>query len=385
MKIALLALMLVASPATNDFMIGIVAYHIPFESYKIGSEDIAKISGSGAGWIAVDFAWRDIESEKGSFDFSYYDAMVAEAGKKGIRIFARVGNGYNGVRSTVPEWSQSLSREEYNRYIERYASAVAERYGDGIDYYAIENEPNNFLIHVLSEWRTALLPEKEMLSTMRAIARGVLKGDESAIMALSISLSPGYLEWIDRAKGYVDFDLIALNAYKSPAVLGREIERLRAMGYRVVVLETGLSTFYRSEEEQAEFVKNAMIASYNAGAEGVFVYTYKDNEEETNAKERSFGLIRSDGTEKQAFKELTAVREIIENGEVNRIHESESMKDRLSILLLESKSASILINIYLYIIASLFLSFQPFQRLYNHLMDYQSISKLVNSLNLAGI
>lgn len=383
MKIALLALMLVASPATNDFMIGIVAYHIPFESYKIGSEDIAKISGSGAGWMAVDFAWKDVEPEKDIFDFSYYDAMVAEAGKKGIRIFARVGNGYNGVRSTVPEWSQSLSREEYNQYIEHYASAVAERYGDRIDYYAIENEPNNFLLHALSGWRTALLPEKEVLSTMRAITRGVLKGDESAIIALSISLSPGYLEWIERAKGYVDFDLIALNAYKSPAVLGREIERLKAMGYRVVVLETGLSTFYRSEEEQAEFVKNAIIASYNAGAEGVFVYTYKDNEEEANAKERSFGLIRSDGTEKQAFKELATAREIIENEVMDEPHES--IKDRLSILLLESKSASIMINLYLYMVASLFISFQPLQKLYNQLMDHQSVSKLVNSLNLAGI
>jgi endo-1,4-beta-mannosidase len=384
-KIALLALMLVASPATNDFMMGIVAYHIPFESYKIGSEDITKISGSGAGWIAVDFAWKEIEPEKGIFDFSYYDAMVAEAGKKGIRIFARVGNGYNGIRSTVPEWSQSLSREEYNLYIERYASAVAERYGDRIDYYAIENEPNNFLIHVLSEWRTALLPEKEMLSTMRAITRGVLKGDESATIALSISLSPGYLEWIERAKDYVDFDLIALNAYKSPAVLGREIEKLRAMGYRVVVLETGLSTFYRSEEEQAEFVKNAIIASYNAGAEGVFIYGYKDNEEEINAKERSFGLVRSDGTEKQAFMELTTVRELIENERIDMVHKSESIKDRISILLLESKSASILINLYLYTIASLFISFQPLQRLYNQLMNYQSVSKLVNFLNLAGI
>jgi len=382
-KIALLALMLVASPATNDFMIGIVAYHIPFESYKIGAEDIAKISDSGAGWIAVDFAWKDVEPERGIFDFSYYDALVAEAGKKGIRIFARVGNGYNGIRSTIPQWSQSLSREEYNSCIERYASAVAERYGKSIDYYAIENEPNNFLLHVLSGWRTALLPEKEVLSTMRSITKGVLKGDESAVIALSISLSPGYLEWIERAKGYVDFDLIALNAYKSPVVIEKEIERLRAMGYRVVVLETGLSTFYRSEEEQAEFVKSAAIASYNAGAEGVFIYGYRDNEEEMNAKERCFGLVRSDGTEKQAFKELTAVRELIDEKQTDSIHES--MKDRLSIALLESESASILINLYLYAMASLFIRFQPLQRIYNQLMDHQSVSKLVNFLNPAGI
>jgi hypothetical protein len=373
--------MLIAAPTANAFMLGMVAYHIPLESYRIGAEDLDRIAEAGAEWIAVDFAWREVEWDRGIFDFSYYDSLVSEAGKRGIGIFARIGNGYNGARSTVPQWTEGLGREEYDLCIRNYASAVSSRYASEIDYYAIENEPNNMLLHVLSGWRTALLPERETLSTMNSIVRGVREGDEGATIALSIALSPGYLEWIEHAEESVDFDMIALNGYKSPAVLAREIEKLRAEGYRVVLLETGLSTLQRSEEEQAEFVSSVIIAAYNAGAEGVFIYQYRDNEEEPNAKERFFGLVRPDGTGKLALTEYSAARDAIEKGGSGYVYR-ETMRDAMSTALLESTVFPVLMDEYLRIVATILVRSQYLHELYLKLMDVGCVSRLANPLRL---
>jgi len=379
--LALITLMLIAAPTANAFMLGMVAYHIPLESYRIGADDLDRMAEAGAEWIAVDFAWRDVEWDRGTFDFSYYDSLVSEAGKRGIGIFARIGNGYNGTRSTVPKWTEGLSREEYDLCIRNYVYAVSSRYASDIDYYAIENEPNNALLHVLSGWRTAPLSEREMLSTIASIAGGVREGDESATIALSISLSPGYLEWIERAEGSVDFDMIALNGYKSPAVLAREIEKLRALGYRVVLLEAGLSTLQRSEEEQAEFVSSTIVAAYNAGAEGVFIYQYKDNEEEPNAKERFFGLVRPDGTGKRALTEYSVARDAIENGSAGYVYR-ETMRDVMSMALLESVVFPVLMDWYLNIIAEILVRSRYLHEIYLGLMDVGCISRLANPLRL---
>jgi len=365
----------------SAFMFGMVAYHIPLESYRLDADDMSRISAAGAGWIAVDFAWKDMEEKEGSYDFSYFDFLVSEAEKQGLSIFARVGNGYDGSRAVVPEWTRSLSRDEYNGHIRSYASALSERYGDRIDYYAIENEPNNILLHVLSGWRSAILPEAEVLKTMSEIESGIRSGDDDAIIALSVSMSPGYMDWIDRAKECVDFDVVALNAYKSPFVLQREIEKLRNACYEVIVLETGLSTAYKSEAEQADFVRDAIVSAYNAGARGVFIYQYRDNDEEVNRKERFFGLINSEGLSKVAIQAYSDAMRIIEAGETIS-DAGESIKDRLSLFTLDNRVISWLIGTGEYIFTMILLTFPSIHILYLRLMDYRFFSRIANPLRI---
>jgi hypothetical protein len=274
-----------------------------------------------------------------------------------------------------------LSRDEYNRHIRSYAYALSERYGDRIDYYAIENEPNNILLHVLSGWRSAILSEDEVLKTMSEIEAGIRSGDDDAIIALSVSMSPGYMDWIGLAKEWVDFDVVALNAYKSPFVLRREIEKLRNAGYEVIVLETGLSTAYKSEAEQADFVRDAIVSAYNAGARGVFIYQYRDNDEEINRKERFFGLINSEGLSKIAIQAYSEAMRIIEAGETIS-DAGENMRDRLSILTLDNRAISWLIETVEYIFTMVLLTFPSIHVLYLRLMDYRFFSRVVNPLRI---
>ena len=63
---------------------------------------------------------------------------------------AKIGNEYNGVKPVVTTEESSLSDDEYNRALGLYAEIVAGRYGESIEYYAIENEPNVANMHKLS-------------------------------------------------------------------------------------------------------------------------------------------------------------------------------------------------------------------------------------------
>ena len=65
--------------------------------------------------------------------------MVQEAEKNGLSIVAKVGNGYNGNRPVVPEWTKKLSDDGYCSEMAEYAIEVVRRYTGRISIYVIEN------------------------------------------------------------------------------------------------------------------------------------------------------------------------------------------------------------------------------------------------------
>jgi sugar phosphate isomerase/epimerase len=295
--------------AAEDFRFGLVAYHVPFDSYKLIEEDFDRIAGNGIDWISVDFAWRDIEKERGSYDFSYFDYVVENADKRGIMVLAKVGNGYNGNRAVVPEWTKSLSNEDYNRALGAYALAVAERYGDRIEYYAIENEPNVANMHILSGWRVGEWGDERIISVLRTLEQSIRKGDKDCKIVLSASVAPGWMDWIRRVKEEVNFDVIGLQPY--PCIIFPDpnnafnimpdIEKAKSFGKEVMIIETGYHTFQRSEEAQAEYIENICAAAMKAGATGVSFYEYRDNSEEYPEQEKHFGLLKEDREPKLAW------------------------------------------------------------------------------------
>ena len=48
------------------------------------------LAGAGFGWVKVNFGWRDIESAKGTLDWSHTDAIVDMANTEGLDILARI-------------------------------------------------------------------------------------------------------------------------------------------------------------------------------------------------------------------------------------------------------------------------------------------------------
>lgn len=87
------------------------------------------------------FPWREIETERGVYDWAKWDRIVNAAQANGIQLVA--------VLTTAPAWSQRAHEQdmpnappddfaEYARFVGDFAA----RYSDTIDYYQIWDEPN---------------------------------------------------------------------------------------------------------------------------------------------------------------------------------------------------------------------------------------------------
>lgn len=307
----------VAGAASDDFKFGIVAYHNPLESYKLNAEDFVRMAENGIGWISVDFAWRDIEQERGSYDFSYYDFVVEEAQRNGLQIVAKVGNGYNGNRPVVPDWTNELGEDEYNVALSAYAEAVAGRYRDVLEYYALENEANVAENHVQNGWRVGDWSEAKVARILKTLEQSIRAKDPEAKLVLSVSTcnAGDWVGWIERRAGEIGFDVIGPQAY--PCIISsnpdkaydiaNDVDSVRSFGREVMFLETGYHTYFRSESNQAQYVENACRAAKEAGASGIFFYEYLENSEEPSGSERRFGLLHEDREPKPAWERYGSV------------------------------------------------------------------------------
>ncbi|MES1242819.1 MAG: cellulase family glycosylhydrolase [Acidobacteriota bacterium] len=93
---------------------------------------------AGIGWVRIDFVWAYVETSQDHFDWRIYDAIAAEARKRGIEVFATLaytpqwatsGPFFLGVPDNPADWADFCSR-------------AAKRYKGQIRYWGLWNEPN---------------------------------------------------------------------------------------------------------------------------------------------------------------------------------------------------------------------------------------------------
>ena len=296
--------------AGDGFMWGLVAYHIPFNCYELRSEDFRIIADNGIEWLSVDFAWRLIEPRDEVYDFSCYDFIVSEANRNGLKIIAKIGNGYNGNRPVVPDWTKDLSTERYVEEISEYTKKVVRRYKGSIYKYSIENEPNEIKGHVRNGWRVGEWNEEKVFEILKGLSRSVRSSDPRAEIILSVgTCSSGWETWLRKAVSKVDFDVIGIQPYPciflpNPYLarnVANDIRIARGYGKDVIVLETGYHTYLRSQQNQARYIEEISRVALNAGAKGVFFYEYLDGPDEPLESEKQFGLLKNNREPKLAW------------------------------------------------------------------------------------
>ncbi|MGA2253243.1 MAG: cellulase family glycosylhydrolase [Thermoguttaceae bacterium] len=101
--------------------------------------EVEMLAAAGFRWIRMDFAWEGIEREKGTYDFSSYDRLLATLDKHHIRaVFILDYANRNYDRG------QSPSSDDGRRAMARWAAAAARHFrGRGI-LWEMYNEPNIF-------------------------------------------------------------------------------------------------------------------------------------------------------------------------------------------------------------------------------------------------
>ncbi len=316
-----------ANAAHEPFMWGLVGYHIPFDTYKLTEDDIKTIADNGVEWISINFAWRDIEPVRNAeFKFDYFDMVMSAAKANGLKVFAQVGNGYNSplVRSSVPNWTIELNTLAYVRELEDYATAVVQRYGADIDYWALENEINFARVHIVAMWRVGRWPDYKNDEIMRTLSRVVRVHDPDSRIVLSATpMFPGtFGRWLERVADIIDYDIVGLHLYPSfnPTKEGyikkfyefsNEAIRVASRssgGKPILIMETGfhassdlVGDYKNTEENQSKYIEMMSKFALDNNLMGVFIYEYLDGPEERLSREQNFGVMRQDRTPKPAW------------------------------------------------------------------------------------
>lgn len=304
-------------PFGPDFQWGLVGYHIAFPSYRLRPDDLERMAKAGIEWLNIDFAWRDIEPMPGQFTFDYYDMIVQEAQRHGLRILGRIGNGFAAYRPTTPDWAQHLDDQAYNVALQKYAEATVARYKDHIEQYALENEAN------LAEGqaqrgqrRTGTWTQERVVSVWKTLSDTIRHLDPNDLIVLSLSDAPALKPWLDAAAaGGVSYDRVGFQSYVCgfvpaqqcrAALLPKITSAIQLSGKDVVMLETGFcpSSDLYSPEKQADYVETMVKTLRHMPIKGVFFYEYLESPDEPTEGGRHCGFVHNDRTPKPAWLRL---------------------------------------------------------------------------------
>jgi hypothetical protein len=194
------------------------------EEWKI-QKTFEMVREMGAPWIVEYFPWGYIENQKGEFDWTHADTVVAQARAQGLNVIARLG--------FVPPWARpqgsvtSLLDEAHYGDFGDFVAAFAEHFKGRVSYLIIWNEPNtNF------EWGERPVDPAGYTALLK-VAYVRAKEKNPAVKILAGALAPNLaqpnstdtmndVEYLGKmygagAKG--SFDILAVHAYgwKAPA------------------------------------------------------------------------------------------------------------------------------------------------------------------------
>lgn len=230
-----------------------------------------------------------------------YDRMIDALVAAGIEPHIVVAAAYD---FQLPSFASGATFERAipdrvgrDRYIARaylHARAAARRYRDRVHIWQLENELNcagETLL--LTRWRTgrSWLDRGFLTALLEAISNAVRQEDPAALTSHNIHtdwrIIKGIYDWRNDVKRWLPFlDVVGVDSYPNyiwgwPSLgraVGRKVGRAVevAEGRPVMVLESGYPVRPRrrgmSEKRQAEYVRDAIGSSVDAGAVGFYYY-----------------------------------------------------------------------------------------------------------------
>ena len=104
-----------------------------------------RVADSHAGWVRLWLWWRWTEPEPGRFQWAGFDAQVAWARARGLRImasFAWMPGWANGTDPNCDFWAGGCQRPPNGDAYTNFVRAAVNRYKDDIKFWGLWNEPN---------------------------------------------------------------------------------------------------------------------------------------------------------------------------------------------------------------------------------------------------
>ncbi|MBU0596538.1 endo-1,4-beta-xylanase [Patescibacteria group bacterium] len=128
-----------------------VEYGISFNQYHAESLGLdwqetylAMLTDLKPKYVRIAAMWNEVESVQGQFDFTKVDWMMDKASEHNTKVTLVVGQkAPRWPECHVPEWSNVLSKDDYDIALLNYVSEVVSRYKDNdeLELWQVENEP----------------------------------------------------------------------------------------------------------------------------------------------------------------------------------------------------------------------------------------------------
>jgi O-antigen ligase len=147
-------------------------------------QQLERMDAAHITWVRQIFAWDRIEPEVGQFQWEAWDAIVeAVAQSPNLRLVA--------VLMNTPTWARKPQSQELRTsppadpaQFASFARAVAERYGDTIDYYQVWDEPN------LTETWGGLEPRAADYAALLRESYSAIHGTDTEAILIAGALAP---------------------------------------------------------------------------------------------------------------------------------------------------------------------------------------------------
>ena len=154
--------------------------------------DLLLAEEMGFGFVKQIFGWRDIEPEKGNFDWEKTDFIVGTALRYGgVDLIVRLDFQPEWARAGCSDQGPPNNLQDYADFV----TAVATRYQGQIAAYQIWNEPN-----LAREWCDQS-PDPAAYAQMLRVAYAAIKAADPAATVISAGLTPTGLTAAGRHAG----------------------------------------------------------------------------------------------------------------------------------------------------------------------------------------
>lgn len=153
LTLLLLALPAAAHASTTQRTLFEAPRELRSDDAALRARTLDEIQGFGVSWLRVVLYWNDVaprpdtpalprfdERDPVNYDWTRYDRMIREADAHGFHLLITISG-------PVPKWATKAKGDHVTRpsatRFGRFTQAVARRYGDVADAFAIWNEPNH--------------------------------------------------------------------------------------------------------------------------------------------------------------------------------------------------------------------------------------------------
>ncbi len=260
---------------------------------------------AGVKWTREDFSWGRIERQRGQFDWTYYDNLVACARRNGITVYAIVGY--------WSRWTKPYTSEGVDDYV-HFLKELVRRYQNHIKQWEIWNEPNIFF------WEGP----KDLYAELLTKSYAAIKDIDPGAQVLGLSTAGIDHKFIARMlELQAPFDILTIHPYRTHLSDLGFIDELKKVSDQVRLSDGTRRPVWLTQlgwapppphnalrqdfvpnslRAQAELIARCYLCAIVSGVEPrTFWYNFRNDGDDPIYFEHQLGIVYSDFRPKPAY------------------------------------------------------------------------------------